>query len=158
MLEKKILRSEKALKAWRTRCYTCEEPVVVTNGVFDLLHAGHVAYLEEAAEMGQWLLVGINSDASVRALKGPTRPLNCQEHRALVVAALESVDAVYIFDEPRATHFLSIAVPFVYTKGGDYCLDTLWPAERGALEAAGSKICFVPFKHKVSTTSILAKV
>src|SRR5216110_849402 len=94
--------------------------LVATNGCFDLLHLGHVTYLESARNQGDALLIGVNSDASVRELKGPNRPVNNENDRAAVLAALEAVDGVFIFPEKRATSFLALAKPDIYVKGGDY--------------------------------------
>ena len=114
-----------ALNRWRAEQRAAGRRVVVTNGCFDLLHAGHVTYLESAASQGDLLLVGVNDDAGVRELKGPTRPLNHEGDRALVLAALASVGAVSIFHGSTATEFLRTAQPDVYVKGGDYKVETL---------------------------------
>lgn len=109
--------------------------LVFTNGCFDLLHVGHVRYLQGARALGNALAIGLNADASVRALKGPGRPLNSADDRAEVLAALACVDFVTIFDEPRATGLLAAVRPHVYVKGGDYRLETLHAEERAVLEA-----------------------
>src|SRR5512139_4063214 len=96
--------------------------LVVTNGCFDVLHLGHVTYLETARSQGDALLVGVNSDEAVRQLKGPGRPVTPETDRAAVLAALESVDGVCIFAESTATRFLAAAQPDIYVKGGDYTL------------------------------------
>ncbi len=132
--------------------------LVVTNGCFDIIHAGHVAYLENARNLGDLLLVGLNGDDSVRELKGPNRPVNPEKDRALVLAALQCVDAVCIFTETRATQFLHLAQPDFYVKGGDYMLDTLNPAERQAVESGGGKIVLVPLVAGKSTTLLLQKI
>ncbi len=132
--------------------------LVVTNGCFDLLHPGHVIYLEAARNLGDALLVGLNSDASVRGLKGPDRPVNTEQDRALVLAALESVSAVCIFDEVAATHFLTIARPDIYVKGGDYTLQTVNQEERRTVEKAGGRIQFIPLVPGKSTTLLLQKL
>src|SRR5437764_2342646 len=98
--------------------------IVATNGCFDLLHVGHVRYLQAAKALGDVLLVGINGDESTRQLKGPGRPVNNERDRAEVIAALECVDLVSIFPEVRATRFLELAHPNVYVKGGDYTVDS----------------------------------
>src|SRR5688572_9359228 len=138
---------------WRGR-----KTVVVTNGCFDLLHPGHVTYLETARNLGDLLLVGVNSDAAVRGLKGEGRPVNSEEDRAAVLAALESVDAVCIFPDVRATKFLAAAKPDIYAKGGDYTLETLDQEERRTVEAAGGKIHLIPFVPGKSTTGLLKKL
>src|SRR6185436_387277 len=114
-----------ALGEWRKKLREQRQRLVVTNGCFDLLHAGHVSYLEAARNCGDALLVGLNGDASVRSLKGEGRPLNPETDRAVVLAALANVDAVCVFPEIRATRFLELARPDVYVKGGDYTLDTM---------------------------------
>ncbi len=132
--------------------------LVVTNGCFDLLHLGHVTYLETARNHGDALLVGVNSDAAVRELKGPERPVTPEADRAAVLAALESVDGVCIFAESTATRFLAAAQPDVYVKGGDYTLDTLNQDERRTVEEAGGKIVIIPFVPGKSTTATLKKI
>ncbi|MGC3959429.1 MAG: adenylyltransferase/cytidyltransferase family protein [Verrucomicrobiota bacterium] len=132
--------------------------LVVTNGCFDLLHVGHVTYLEAARNQGDELLVGVNSDAAVRELKGPTRPVNGEADRLAVLAALQSVSGVCLFTEKRATHFLEQAQPDVYVKGGDYTLETLDPDERRAVERAGGKIIIIPSVSDKSTTATLQKI
>jgi rfaE bifunctional protein nucleotidyltransferase chain/domain len=143
------------LPAWREAQRRAGRRVVVTNGCFDLIHAGHVSYLEQARSEGDLLLVGLNSDDSVRQLKGPTRPLNREQDRARVLAALQSVDAVCLFPEMRATRFLSLAQPDVYVKGGDYTPDTLDREERGIVEQAGGRIVILPLVPGQSTTAML---
>jgi D-glycero-beta-D-manno-heptose 1-phosphate adenylyltransferase len=132
--------------------------LVVTNGCFDLLHVGHVTYLETARNQGDALLVGLNGDDSVRQLKGPKRPLTDEQDRAAVLAALESVHGVCIFAERTATRFLAAAQPDIYVKGGDYTLETLDKAERQAVERAGGKIVIIPFVPGKSTTGLLDRI
>lgn len=127
--------SPDAFAAWREAAKASGKVWVVTNGCFDLLHAGHVAYLEAARSLGDALLVGLNGDSSVRELKGPTRPLNTEGDRARVLAALECVSAVATFPEKRAVRFLAAARPDIYVKGGDYTLETIDPEERRAVES-----------------------
>ncbi|HOC55034.1 MAG TPA: D-glycero-beta-D-manno-heptose 1-phosphate adenylyltransferase [Verrucomicrobiota bacterium] len=132
--------------------------LVVTNGCFDLLHLGHVTYLETARTQGDALLVGVNSDDAVRQLKGPDRPVTPEADRAAVLAALESVDGVCIFAESTATRFLAAAQPDIYVKGGDYTLDTLNQEERRTVERAGGRIVIIPFVPGRSTTATLKKI
>lgn len=132
--------------------------VVATNGCFDLLHVGHVKYLEEARAQGDFLWVGLNGDASVRELKGPGRPLNPEQDRAQILLALRCVDAVTIFPGKRAVEFLRAVAPDVYVKGGDYTPETLDKDERAALDAAGSKIVIIPFVPGKSTTGLIEKM
>lgn len=153
----KILSLEQ-LPAWREQLREAGKRLVVTNGCFDLLHAGHVTYLEQAAAQGNVLLVGCNGDESVRLLKGEGRPLNTEADRALVLAALASVGAVAVFPEKRAEAFLRLAKPDVYVKGGDYTPATLDADERAAVESAGGKIVIIPFVPGKSTTSIIERM
>jgi rfaE bifunctional protein nucleotidyltransferase chain/domain len=146
------------LTAWREKIRVRGPKLVVTNGCFDILHLGHVTYLETARNFGDALLLGVNSDAAVQALKGVGRPVNSETDRAAVLAALASVDGVCIFTDVRADKFLSIAQPDIYVKGGDYTLETLNQAERQTVESAGGKIVFVPFVSGKSTTSLLEKI
>jgi D-glycero-beta-D-manno-heptose 1-phosphate adenylyltransferase len=146
------------LPGWRAAMRAAGKRLVATNGCFDLLHVGHVTYLETARQQGDALLVGLNGDDSVRTLKGPGRPVNCQEDRAGVLAGLESVDAVCIFAEPQATRFLASAQPDIYVKGGDYTLETLNQDERRAVEGPGGRIILIPFVPGKSTTALLKKI
>jgi len=132
--------------------------IVATNGCFDLLHVGHVRYLTAARELGDALIVGINGDESVRQLKGEGRPVNNQNDRAEIVAALSCIDLVTIFPEMRATCFLELAAPDVYVKGGDYKQDTLNAEERQVLQKIGAKIEIVPFEPGYSTSDLLARL
>jgi rfaE bifunctional protein nucleotidyltransferase chain/domain len=132
--------------------------LVVTNGCFDLLHAGHVTYLENARNQGDALLLGLNGDDSVRQLKGTDRPVNEEADRAKVMAALESVSAVCIFAERSAQRFLAASQPDIYVKGGDYTVETLDQNERRTVEQAGGKIVIIPFVPGKSTTALLKKI
>jgi len=146
------------LPVWREALRQAGNRLVVTNGCFDLLHVGHVHYLEEARALGDALLIGVNADASVRQLKGPDRPLNTETDRARVLAALDCVDGVLIFPEMRADRFLAQSEPDIYVKGGDYTLETINPDERRAVEGAGGKIAFIKFIEGKSTTGLIAKI
>ena len=132
--------------------------LVFTNGCFDLLHAGHVRYLNQARALGDAMVVALNSDASVRELKGPTRPINHECDRAEVMAALRAVDAVVIFGDPRATSLIETIRPHVYAKGGDYTVDSLNPEERAALENVGAEIKILSLVPGRSTTSIIERM
>jgi formyltetrahydrofolate-dependent phosphoribosylglycinamide formyltransferase len=132
--------------------------LVFTNGCFDLLHAGHVRYLEQARALGDAMVVALNSDQSVRQLKGPERPLNPENDRAEVMAALRAVDAVVVFDDERATALIEAIRPHVYAKGGDYTVESLNREERTALEAAGTQICILPLVPGRSTTRTINKM
>ena len=132
--------------------------LVATNGCFDLLHVGHVRYLQAARQLGDALVVGLNGDESVRALKGEARPLNRESDRAEVVAALECVNFVTIFPEMRATEFLKRAQPAVYVKGGDYNPETLDTDERAALQQLGTDIRIIPFEPGYSTSDLIGRM
>jgi rfaE bifunctional protein nucleotidyltransferase chain/domain len=153
----KIIAWEK-LPEWRAALRASGKKLVVTNGCFDILHLGHVTYLESARNLGDALLVGVNSDSATRELKGAGRPVNSEMDRAAVLAALRSVDGVCIFTEKTAVKFLAAAKPDIYVKGGDYTLDTLNQDERRAVESAGGKIVIIPFVPGKSTTALLEKI
>jgi rfaE bifunctional protein nucleotidyltransferase chain/domain len=146
------------LPSWRSALRTSGKKLVVTNGCFDLLHIGHVSYLETARNLGDALLVGLNGDESTRQLKGAGRPVNNESDRSAVLASLQSVDGVCVFAEAAATRFLGAAQPDIYVKGGDYTLDTLNQDERRAVESGGGKIVIIPLVPGKSTTSILEKI
>jgi len=153
----KILTRD-SLTSWRHQLRAAGRRLAVTNGCFDLLHAGHVTYLEAARNQADVLLVGVNSDSAVRNLKGPGRPVNSEEDRALVIAALESVDSVFIFRERDAVNFLQAVQPDIYVKGGDYTLDTINQDERRLVEGMGGKIVLLAHVPGKSTTAILKKL
>jgi len=132
--------------------------LVVTNGCFDLLHVGHVRYLQAARALGDALAVGVNGDKSVRELKGENRPLNNEHDRAEVLAALECIDFGTVFPETRATRLLELVRPAVYAKGGDYTAETLNAEERAALEKIGADIRIIPFEKGYSTSGLLKKL
>ncbi|HTD85421.1 MAG TPA: adenylyltransferase/cytidyltransferase family protein [Candidatus Binatia bacterium] len=146
------------LPGWRQGIRGKGLRLVVTNGCFDILHLGHVTYLEAARQHGDLLLVGINSDSSVRELKGAGRPVNSETDRAGVVAALACVGAVCIFSERSALHFLTAAQPEVWVKGGDYTLDSINQDERRAVEKNGGKVAILPLVPGKSTTTLLEKI
>jgi D-glycero-beta-D-manno-heptose 1-phosphate adenylyltransferase len=146
------------LPAWRAAFRATGKKLVVTNGCFDILHLGHVSYLESARNLGDALLVGVNGDRSARQLKGAGRPVNFEADRAAVLATLASVDGVCIFSDKSAMKFLSAAQPDIYVKGGDYTLDTLNQEERRTVESAGGKIVIIPLVPGKSTTALLKKI
>jgi rfaE bifunctional protein nucleotidyltransferase chain/domain len=146
------------LPEWRAAMRGSGKRLVVTNGCFDLLHLGHVTYLQAARNQGDALLVGLNSDGAVRQLKGADRPVNAEGDRAAVLAALESVDGVCIFAEKTAARFLAVARPDLYAKGGDYTLETLNQEERRIVEEAGGKVVIIPLVPDKSTTALLQKI
>lgn len=130
--------------------------VVFTNGCFDLLHPGHIRLLEEARTLGDVLVVGLNSDCSLRELKGPGRPLVPEQERAEVLAALEAVDAVTIFDEPTPLQLVAALIPDVLVKGGDWGADEI--VGREEVEAAGGRVVRIPLVGGYSTSRIIAKI
>lgn len=130
--------------------------VVFTNGVFDLLHPGHVDVLRAAREQGDALIVGLNSDASVRRLKGPERPVRSEAERAYVLAALRCVDVVTVFDEDTPLALVRAVLPDVIVKGGDYSEDTVVGARE--VRARGGTVVIVPLTPGQSTTSIIEKL
>jgi rfaE bifunctional protein nucleotidyltransferase chain/domain len=130
--------------------------VVFTNGCFDLLHPGHVSYLWTAHSLGDALVVGLNSDASVSKLKGPSRPIVPERDRAAVLAALESVDAVVLFDEDTPVRLMRELKPAVYVKGGDYRIENL-PEARVAAEI-GAEVRILPFEPGYSTSALIEKI
>ena len=146
------------LPEWRAGFRATGRRLVVTNGCFDLLHPGHVTYLEQARNLGDALLLGLNGDGSVQQLKGAGRPVNSEADRAAVLAALESVNAVCIFAEKSAFRFLGVAQPDIYVKGGDYTLESLNQDERRVVEQAGGKIVIIPIVPGKSTTALLKKI
>ena len=132
-------------------------PVVFTNGVFDILHRGHVTYLDEAAQLGATLIVAINSDASARRLgKGPDRPLNVEGDRAALLAALACVDAVTFFDEDTPLETIAMLRPDLIVKGGDYDMQTL--PETKVVESWGGRAVAIPFEFARSTTALVGKI
>jgi D-beta-D-heptose 7-phosphate kinase/D-beta-D-heptose 1-phosphate adenosyltransferase len=130
--------------------------VVFTNGVFDLLHPGHVRYLTEARRLGDALIVGVNSDRSVRAIKGPGRPITPEGERAEIVAALGCVDAVVIFEEETPQALVSRVQPDVLVKGADWAADQI--VGRDVVEARGGRVVRMPLADGYSTTAILARI
>jgi len=155
MAATKILARTKASEVRRLQP---DKTIVFTNGCFDILHTGHVRYLAQAKKLGDLLVVGLNSDASVRELKGEGRPLNSQEDRAEVMAALEAVDYVIIFEEKRVDSLLREVHPEVYAKGGDYTVDSLDQGEVAVLEEIGTKIHILPLVRGKSTTQLMEAI
>jgi len=157
-LDNPKLRTLADTLAWREQLRSEGRRVVLTNGVFDLLHTGHLFYLQQARALGDALLIALNADASVRALKGPARPVQSEEQRAYALGALACVDAVTIFREPRLTAEIRALRPDVYCKAGDYTLEKLNAEERGALEEVRARIEFLPFLPGFSTTQLIARI
>jgi phosphoheptose isomerase len=144
--------------SFRNAARVAEEKITLTNGCFDILHPGHLAYLQASASLGHKLIVAVNSDESVRLLKGPGRPVNNERQRAEALAALRFVDAVIVFPGPRLAGEIQAIAPDFYTKAGDYTVQTLDPSERNALESAGTRIHFMPFLNGHSTTSLISSL
>lgn len=151
-LEKIVAREDA-----QARVAALPRPVVFTNGVFDVLHCGHATYLAQARQLGASLVVALNTDASARRLgKGPERPLNREEDRAVLIAALESVSLVTWFDEDTPLELLSEIKPDVLVKGGDYNMDRL--AETAVVKAYGGQALAIPFVDGYSTTALVKKI
>jgi rfaE bifunctional protein nucleotidyltransferase chain/domain len=161
-----------ALLPIRAAARAAGQTVVFTNGAFDLLHVGHVRYLQAARALGDLLIVGVNSDASVRAYKGPDRPLVAEDERAELLAALACVDYVVIFDEPTAVALVTALQPDIYVKGGDYRAEDAPPVPRPAthdpadkplpeaapVRAAGGQVIIIPYVPGKSTTNLIERI
>jgi rfaE bifunctional protein nucleotidyltransferase chain/domain len=145
------------LEHFRNSC-SMHYKIVATNGCFDLLHAGHVYYLQEAKKLGHILVVGINSDKSVKQLKGKDRPINSQMDRAYVLSALSCVDYVTIFPQKTASKFLERVKPLVYVKGGDCPIAKLPLAEKKVLDKISSSIIVINFLEGKSTSNTIKRV
>jgi rfaE bifunctional protein nucleotidyltransferase chain/domain len=155
MLNTKIVSREEAISKvneWQRK----GETVVFTNGCFDIIHAGHVTYLNDAKALGSKLVVAINSDASVQRLKGPQRPVVDQSHRAIVLAGLEAVDLVLIFEEDTPIETIKALRPNIHCKGGDYSENDL--PETPIIHGYGGQVKIIPFLPGCSTSSIIAKI
>lgn len=152
------LKSVDQLKRIVKRLQDEGKKVVWTNGCFDLLHVGHITYLQNAAHQGDVLVVGLNSDRSVRELKGPTRPIIDERERALVLSALECVSYICVFDEKNPLPLLDALRPDVYAKGGDYTIDTIVQEERRLVESYGGAIAIIPGVDGKSTTVIINRI
>lgn len=147
-----------AARIWRGELRAAGLRLAMTNGCFDLLHRGHAEYLARAREQADALLVAINSDASVRAIKGPTRPVVAEQDRAFLLACLESVDGVVVFGDEKPLGLFEKLVPDLYVKGGDYTVETIVQEERRLLEGLGVQFAFLPFVGGFSTTRTIAKL
>jgi D-beta-D-heptose 7-phosphate kinase/D-beta-D-heptose 1-phosphate adenosyltransferase len=130
--------------------------IVFTNGVFDLLHPGHVRYLQQARALGDALIVGVNSDRSVRVIKGPTRPITSEDERAELIAALACVDAAVVFDEDTPRQLIAALQPDVLVKGADWAEDAI--VGRDIVEARGGRVVRVPIESGYATTSIIDRI
>jgi D-beta-D-heptose 7-phosphate kinase/D-beta-D-heptose 1-phosphate adenosyltransferase len=154
-MKQKILSPDKLL-GMRQALRASGKTLVFTNGVFDLLHVGHVRYLAEARSLGDLLLVAINSDRTVRELKGEGRPITNESERAEILAALRQVDYVTIFDDVSPRALITRLLPNVLVKGGDYNLDEIHGREE--VEAAGGRVVSLPFIEGASTSAIIERM
>lgn len=151
--ESKICRAEEL----PTALARLPRPIVFTNGVFDILHRGHASYLDQARSLGGSLVVGVNTDASVKMLgKGDDRPINAEADRQALLAALASVDLVVLFAEKTPVQLLERVRPDIYVKGGDYAIDTL--EETRLVKSWGGTAIAIPFIHERSTTTLLGRI
>ena len=153
----KIITAE-SLFDWRDNLKRKGQRLAATNGCFDILHAGHINYLQAARNAADALIVGINSDRSVKELKGPTRPFQNENDRAAIIAALQSVDGVYIFDELRATKFLELTQPDLYVKGGDYSIEELPEEERQLISKIGAELKVLGLVSGKSSSDIADRI
>ena len=152
------LRTMDELSAMRAQWREQGKKVVWTNGIFDLLHAGHIRSLRDAKALGDVLVVGINSDSSARRFKGPSRPLMCQEDRAEVLSALEMVDYLVIFDESEPSAPLARLQPDIHCKGEEYANGKRPVPEREVVEGYGGSIRFLPLHRGRSTTGLMERI
>lgn len=150
----KVMTLEQAA-VWREELKKQGKKLAVTNGCFDILHRGHAEYLQSARNTADALLVLVNADSSIRELKGPSRPICKEKDRAFLLACLEFIDAVVIFDSQRCNKELAVIQPDIYVKGGDYTVEKLDPSERAVLQEAGAEFCFIPFVPGYSTTAVI---
>ena len=163
-LEKRIFGEEKKLKTFDELSSIVEDlkkkqkKIVWTNGCFDILTSGHTKYLARAKEQGDYLVIGLNSDSSVRSIKDPSRPINSENTRAEVLSSLSCVDYVIIYSEPHPTRYLSLLKPNIYAKGGDYTIDSINQDERKIVEDYGGKIAIINVGEDISTSKIIEKI
>lgn len=143
-------------KAFVNRVRAEGKTVVFTNGVFDLLHPGHVRYLQQARALGDALVVGVNSDRSVRAIKGPSRPINAEAERAEVLSALACVDAVVVFDEATPHDLIAAVQPDILVKGADWAADAI--VGRDVVEARGGRVIRIPIEPGYGTSAIIRRI
>ena len=152
------IKSIRELVAIRKDAKAAGKKVVWTNGCYDILHAGHVLYLEKTRQQGDLLVVGLNSDESIRSTKGPLRPIVDEDERAIVISALSCVDYVIIFQEDSPVNIIQTLEPDVYAKGGDYTIDTINQVERGVVENYGGEIVLLPGVAGSSTTAVINRI
>ncbi|CDE59627.1 protein RfaE domain II [Fusobacterium sp. CAG:439] len=151
-----MLVKREDLRALIDTIHHAGKTVVTTNGCFDILHVGHVRYLEKTKTFGDFLIVLLNSDKSVKSIKGPSRPVNCELDRAEILSALRCVDYVVLFDEDSPKNLLDEMKPDVYTKGADYTMETL--PEADIMKKNGTRVEFIEFVDGKSTTNIINKM
>jgi cytidyltransferase-like protein len=155
--ENKVLALDFSQEQLKSKLQALEKPIVFTNGVFDILHRGHVTYLAQAKSLGKSLIVGVNTDASVKMLgKGDDRPINQESDRMALLAALESVDLVVCFQEQTPVDLMRLIRPDIYVKGGDYQIEAL--AETALVKTWGGHALAIPFLFSRSTTKMLQKI
>lgn len=157
LFKKKIMDPKAAIR-WREALRIPGRRLVVTNGCFDILHRGHAEYLSNARGRGDALLVALNSDASVRRIKGESRPINCENDRAYLLACFSFVDAVVVFNTPTCTELLVELKPDIYVKGGDYTIDTINAEEKAAMLQIGIKIEIISLVPGFSSSNTLEKM
>ncbi len=156
LISAKILDTTDAAKqveSWRMEVNSC---IVFTNGCFDILHRGHLEYLAKAADLGTYLIVGLNSDASVKRLKGPNRPINNEHDRAFALASLACTNLVVVFDEDTPAKLIELLKPDILSKGGDYAANSIVGYEQTI--ARGGRVEIIPFREGYSTTSFIEKI
>lgn len=153
--ETKIMLLDAAV-SWRNQLRKKGKKLVVTNGCFDILHRGHAEYLFKSRQRGDALMVFINADSSIKAIKGPDRPINDEQTRAFILSSLYYVDAIVVFSEPHCTDLFTAIKPDIYVKGADYNIDTINQEEKLALLAVGADIQFIELTEGYSTTKIIA--
>jgi rfaE bifunctional protein nucleotidyltransferase chain/domain len=154
-LEKKKL-DEHSILQWKERWKLTSKKIVFTNGVFDILHAGHIHTLKQAASFGDILIVGVNSDSSVKRLKGESRPIQCIEDRTEILASLEMIDAVVVFEEDTPLNLIKKIIPDVLVKGGDYSIETIVGANE--VLASGGRVEIIPLIPGKSSTNLINKI
>jgi rfaE bifunctional protein nucleotidyltransferase chain/domain len=149
-------KSREELRAWREKLRAEGKKLVFTNGVFDILHAGHVTYLAKARSMGDALIIGLNSDESTRSIKGPKRPLQHEDDRATLLAGLKMCDVVAVFDQDTPFDLIELVIPDVLVKGGDYTVETI--VGRETVERHGGKVMPLQLVEGRSTTGIVERI
>jgi rfaE bifunctional protein nucleotidyltransferase chain/domain len=147
---------QRQLLAWRKSLREENKKLVFTNGVFDILHHGHVSYLKEARNLGDALIIGVNADASVRRLKGEKRPLQNEKDRAVILAALKAADCVVIFDDDTPLALIEFVLPDILVKGADWSVENV--VGREAVEKHGGKVLTLPFIEGRSTTGVVETI